>query len=147
MSLVPWRKPTAVTDPISEFLDNDPFLRSFFNYRNEGALNRGWYPAVDVHEEENQFVVLADLPGVKKDQINVSYDNGVLTIEGQRQTEKEKKDKGFVRLERSYGQFARSIHLGNNVDSSKIKAQFKDGVLEISIPKSEQARAKVINIE
>ena len=102
--------------------------------------------ALDVIEEKEQYVLKADLPGLNKEDIKVSLENGILTIEGERKTETEDKDKQFHRVERSYGRFVRSLNVGTNVDSSKIRASYKDGVLQLNVPKVEVAKPKSIDI-
>ena len=103
--------------------------------------------ALDVVEEKDQYVIKADLPGINKEDIKVSVENGILTIEGERKSETEDKDKQVHRVERSYGRFLRSLNLGNNVDSSKIHASYKDGVLQLNVPKFEIAKPKSIDIQ
>ncbi len=110
-------------------------------------LSKNFYPALDIAEAKDQYTVQVDLPGVKKEDITVSFDNGILAIEGKRNVTVEEKDKGYQRIERAYGQFSRSINLGLGVDSTKIKAQYQDGVLTLTVPKSEKAQAKLVAIE
>jgi HSP20 family protein len=104
-------------------------------------------PAVDVHEDENQYTVKADLPGISKDGLDVSITDNVLTIRGERKEQYEKKEKGYWHSERWTGTFLRSLELPAEVDASKVKASFKDGVLELSIPKPEQVKPKQVKIE
>ncbi len=103
--------------------------------------------AVDVSEDEKNIVVKADLPGLKKDEISVSLDNDVLTIRGERKSESEEKEKNYHRVERSYGAFERQIVLGSHINVEQIKASYKDGVLELTLPKSEESRTKRIEIK
>jgi HSP20 family protein len=105
-----------------------------------------WNIALDVVEEKEQYVLKADLPGINKEDIKVSVENGILTIEGERRSDTEQKDKQFHRAERSYGKFTRSLNVGTHVDTSKIKANYKDGVLELIVPKSEETKPKTIDI-
>jgi HSP20 family protein len=98
-------------------------------------------------EEKEQYVLKADLPGINKEDIKVSVENGILTIEGERKTETEQKDKQVHRVERSYGRFVRSLNVGTNVDTSKIHASYKDGVLQLVVPKVEAAKPKSIDIK
>ena len=104
------------------------------------------FSAVDVSEDDKNIFVKADLPGLKKEEIHVSLDHDVLTIRGERKSESETKDKNYHRVERSYGVFERRIVLGTKVDEAKIKANYKDGVLELTLPKSEQQAVKRIDI-
>jgi HSP20 family protein len=108
--------------------------------------NRQWPVALDVVEEKEQYILKADLPGIKKEDIKVSVENGILTIEGERKSETEDKDKQFHRVERSYGRFVRSLNLGTSIDSSKIHAHYKDGVLQLTVPKAEEIKPKSIDV-
>ena len=116
----------------SDVLYRSSTMNSCLSYR------QAEYPvALDVVEEKEQYVLKADLPGINKEDIKVSVENGILTIEGERKAETEQKDKQVHRVERSYGHFVRSLNFGTNVDSSKIQANYKDGVLQLTVPKSE----------
>ncbi|MBN2569965.1 MAG: Hsp20/alpha crystallin family protein [Deltaproteobacteria bacterium] len=106
-----------------------------------------WAPRVDIHESEKDFVISAEIPGIGKDDIKVDIADGVLSIRGERKQEKEEKGKKFHRIERVYGSFRRSFSLPDNVDESKIKASFKDGVLSLSIPKTPEKEPKAIDIK
>jgi HSP20 family protein len=105
-----------------------------------------WDVALDVVEEKEQYVLKADLPGINKEDIKVSLENGILTIEGERKSEAEDKDKQVHRIERSYGRFVRSLNLGTRIDDSKIRASYKDGVLQLNVPKAEAAKPKSIDV-
>jgi HSP20 family protein len=102
---------------------------------------------VDITEDEKEWVVKADLPEVKKEDVNVTVENGVLTITGERKFEKEEKDKKYHRIERSYGNFLRSFTLPDAADSSKVTAEFKDGVLKVHLPKGEKAKPKAVEVK
>ena len=105
------------------------------------------YPVrIDVVEENDQFVLKADLPGIKKEDIKVSLENGILTIEGERKSEVGFKDQQVHRVERSFGRFVRSLKIGTHVDSGNIRASYKDGVLQFNLPKSEVIKPKSIDI-
>ena len=106
------------------------------------------YPvALDVIEEKDQYVLKADLPGINKEDIKISLENGILTIEGERKSETEDKDKQVHRVERSYGRFVRTLNVGTNVDAAKIQASYKDGVLQLTVPKTEAAKPKSVDIK
>ncbi|HAF07197.1 TPA: heat-shock protein [candidate division WOR-3] len=105
-----------------------------------------WTPSMDISETDKEFFVTVELPGLKKEDITLSIDNNVLTIEGERKSEKEEKGKTFHRIERSYGKFYRSVTLPKKVDEDNIKASFKDGLLNITIPKVEKEKVKNIEI-
>ena len=106
-----------------------------------------WAPRVDIAETDKEFTITAEIPDVKKEDVKIAVDNGVLTIRGERQQEKEEKNKKFHRVERFYGSFTRSFTLPENVDETKIEASFKDGMLNLQIPKTSKSKPKVINVE
>jgi HSP20 family protein len=106
-----------------------------------------WAPRVDIAETEKEFIIKAEVPEVKKEEVKISVDNGILSIRGERKQEKEEKGKKFHRVERYYGSFTRSFTLPDNVDETKIEASFKDGMLNIQIPKSEKSKPKAIDVK
>jgi HSP20 family protein len=105
-----------------------------------------WAPAVDIFENEHELVVKADLPDVKPEELDIRVENNILTIRGERKFEKKVDEKNYLRVERSYGSFARSFSLANTVNSEAIKADYKDGVLTLTIPKREEAKPKQIKV-
>ena len=105
-----------------------------------------WTPSVDVSETDTAYLIKGEIPGVKKEDVKVSIQNGVLTIAGERNIEKEEKGKKFHRIERSYGSFMRSFHVPNDADESAVKAEFKDGMLNVTLPKSTAAKHSAIEI-
>ena len=114
------------------------------------AFSRAWVPAVDIYETDAHEVVLkAELPDMKREDINLTFENGVLTLKGERKFEQEAKKENFQRIERRHGAFSRSFTLPNTVDASRISASYKDGVLTIRLPQSEEARPKqiAVNVE
>jgi HSP20 family protein len=111
------------------------------------ARDATWAPAVDIHEEPQRFLVRADLPGVKPADIEVTADKGVLTLRGERQIEKREVDGHYSRVERVAGKFVRTFTLPDNVQTDAIKAQFKDGVLELTIPKIAKAEPRRIEVQ
>ncbi len=110
-------------------------------------LGGQWTPAIDIYDSKDNIVVKADLPGLKKDDIEVSIQDNILTIKGEKKQEREVKEEDYIRSERFYGSFHRSISLPSEVDSSKVKAVFKDGVLELTLSKKEEAKPKQIKID
>ncbi|CEG57330.1 Hsp20/alpha crystallin family protein [Legionella fallonii] len=106
-----------------------------------------WAPAVDIKEEKNQFLVIADLPGVEKENIHISLENNILTLHGSRSEEKRTTQEGYSRVERTLGQFHRQFTLPQTADGNKVSAKYKNGILEITIPKKEQAVEKRIEIK
>ncbi|MEJ2590859.1 MAG: Hsp20/alpha crystallin family protein [Candidatus Thiodiazotropha sp.] len=105
-----------------------------------------WTPAVDIKEEDNQYVIRADIPGVKPEDIEVTMENGVLSIRGERRFEETEEKENFKRIERSHGLFYRRFSLPDNTDAEAIQATGKDGVLEVVIPKTAEKQAKRIEV-
>ncbi len=105
-----------------------------------------WAPACDVFENDNAIMIKAELPGVKKEDVKVTIENNVLTLRGERKFEEEVKRENFHRVERSYGEFMRSFTLPNYVDAANIKAEFKEGLLNLTLPKREEAKAKQVEV-
>ena len=106
-----------------------------------------WLPSLDVSETKADFVVKAELPGVNPNEIDISLTEGVLTVKGEKKQEREEKEEGYHLVERSYGSFIRSLRLPREVQNEKINASYKDGVLRITLPKTEQAKKKEIKIK
>ena len=113
---------------------------------DEPAATTTWSPAVDIFETEGEIVVKAELPGMERKDIALNLENNVLTVKGERRFTKETKDDNYHRIERSYGTFSRSFSIPATVDEEKIRADYKDGVLKIVLPKKEQAKPKQIRI-
>jgi HSP20 family protein len=107
---------------------------------------RPWSPAVDVYETENELVLKADLPDVDPKNVEVQFENGTLTLKGNRKFEEEKNSKGYHRIERSYGSFVRAFSLPETVDPEKVKADFKNGVLTVTMQKKEVAKPRPIPV-
>jgi HSP20 family protein len=146
MSLIRWnpaRELAKVQDDFNRlagtFFRDDAFETSFAR----GA----WEPVVDISETPENYLVTAELPGLTKDDVNINYEDGVLTIRGEKRQEKEEKRKNYHRLERSFGAFERSFRVPSRVLVDKIDAKFKDGVLSLTMPKAEEARPKEIPIK
>ena len=117
-----------------------------FGELDEDTLASDWQPAVDVKEEEDKYIVTADIPGVDPNDIEVTVENNVLSISGKRESEKKEEREGYRRIERSSGRFFRRFALPQTVDDSKVSARTEKGVLHITIPKSEKQKAKRINV-
>jgi len=141
--------PIVRWDPFSEMIElNDEIGRWWPISRRKGIGERGsWFPEVDIKEDEQKITMRADLPGMKMEEIDVSVDNSQVTISGERKMEKEEKGKDFTRIERSYGAFSRSFDLGIPVKEDEIKASYKNGVLEVMLPKAEIKKAKKIEVK
>ena len=118
-------------------------------HRSEGSdiFQGAWAPSVDVYESESALVMEAELPGVQKNDVKVTVENGVLTLKGERKFDKETKEENYHRIERSYGSFSRSFTLPTAVDPSKIEATQKDGVLKVVIPKKPEAKPQEIEVK
>ncbi len=111
------------------------------------ADNRGLVPTVDVSESDNDFVVRAEIPGVRKEDVNVTVENGVLTISAESKSETEEKEGArVIRQERRYGKYMRSLRLSADIDESKVTATHKDGVLQVTLPKAEEVKPKRISV-
>jgi HSP20 family protein len=106
-----------------------------------------WTPLADITEDEREYLIKAELPEVRKEDVKVTVENGVLTISGERKFEKEEKKRKYHRVERGYGTFMRSFALPDDADFSKVNAEFKNGVLTVHVPKSEQAKPKQIEVK
>ncbi|HWA27176.1 MAG TPA: Hsp20/alpha crystallin family protein [Lacunisphaera sp.] len=106
-----------------------------------------WAPVVDIVEDDRAYLVKAELPGIRKEDVQVTLEDGVLTISGERKQEHEEKTRKFHRVERSYGSFTRSFGLPDNIDAEKIEARFRDGILAVAIAKSESARPRQIEVK
>ncbi len=126
-------------------LFDDFFGRDFFVEPFRGAGE--WLPALDVAETDESVIVKAELPGLSPKDVGVTLNGDVLTIKGEKRQDKEEKTRSYHRVERSYGAFERSVRLPAIVKQDKIEATFKNGVLSVSLPKSEEARARTVNIK
>jgi HSP20 family protein len=128
---------------------DDLFGRFFDDWDWPGLapMRTGWFPSVDVSEKDDQLIVRAELPGVTSKDIDVSVQNNTLTITGEKKEEHEEKSEGYFHSERRYGSFRRDIRLPAGIDESKVNATCKDGVLTITLPKSEQAKPKRIEVK
>jgi HSP20 family protein len=138
------RDPWNLLDQWHKELDNMFDRRSDDTSRIEGS---DWTPAVDIKEEADRYLLHADIPGVKADDIEVSMDKGVLTIKGERKHESTESKEGYKRVERSHGVFMRRFSLPDGVDGENISASSKDGVLEVVIPKSEPEKPRRIEVK
>ena len=134
--------------PVNLFNQFNDELNRHFSMTREGAANQehAWQPAVDIREEENCYLITADVPGVNSKDIDVTLEDGVLSIKGERNTEKEVSEAGYRRRERTHGTFLRQFTLPDTVDANSISATARDGVLEVTIPKQEKPAAKKIDV-
>ena len=144
MAIVRWEPARELAS-----MEIDRLNRMFSDFYGE-AFSRAWVPPVDIYETDAHEVVLkAELPDLKREDINVTFENGVLTLKGERKFGEDVKRENFERIERRHGAFSRSFTLPNTVDAGKISASYKDGVLTIRLPQREQAKPKqiAVNVE
>ncbi|MBS3917663.1 MAG: Hsp20/alpha crystallin family protein [Deltaproteobacteria bacterium] len=129
--------------------DMDRLWDSFFEggHRKRGEEAGEWFPALDVSETKNDIVVKTEVPGLDPKDIDISLSEGVLAIKGEKKQEKEEKEENYHLIERSFGSFTRSVRLPGDVQSDKITASYKNGVLKVTLPKSEEAKKKEIKIK
>jgi len=142
-------------DPIRELEEMHNRLASLFGQRlpvlrnpgEEGFTVTTWSPTVDIAEDDKENIVKAELPGMNKEDVKVTVEGGLLLITGERKAEREEKNKKYHRIERSYGSFTRSFTLPEGAAGDKVSAEFKDGVLQVHLPKDEKAKAKSIEVK
>ena len=146
MALVRWNPFRELDDLQSRFnrLFGDA---GFTRTQGDDMSLSGWSPAVDIQESDAEYLIKADLPDVKKEDVKVELLDGTLTIEGERHQEKEENGKKFHKIEREYGKFLRRFGLPSEVDASKVQAEFKNGVLNVHLPKSAIAKPKAIAVK
>ena len=146
MAIVRWKDPIGELSSIHERM-NRLFGEAFGPARaQEEGWIRSWEPAVDIYETDDAIVVKAEVPGVEREQVHVEVKDGILTLRGERKFERDVKEESYHRVERSYGTFLRSFSLPVSVDQDQVKATFRDGVLEVELPKKEQAKPKQIQV-
>lgn len=149
----PWVQSVTRRDPFAEFADlrreMDQMFGQFFGGTpfRMAATDSLWCPLVDIHETKDSILLKAELPGVRQEDIQVSIVDNTLTLKGERKRETEVKEDQYHRIERNYGRFERSIVLPSVVDAGRVKATYREGVLEIQLPKKEEAKPKAIKVE
>jgi HSP20 family protein len=137
-------------NPFRELEEIQGRLNRFFNdapARDEAFGFPDWAPPVDIQEGEKEYTVTVDLPEMKKEDIKVGFENGTLSIEGERRLEKEEKNKKYHRVERQYGQFVRRFAMPGEIDAARTQALYKDGVLKVTLPKSVAALPKTVDVK
>jgi HSP20 family protein len=147
-AMTPW-------DPFKELDELQTRLSTLFGrspLRKNGGKDEAmtvpqWAPLVDIVEDEHEYLIKAELPEVKKEEVKVTVQDGVLSLTGERKFVKEEKDKKYHRVERAYGSFVRTFSLPEDADENKVSADFKEGVLQVHLPKSEKARPKNIEVQ
>lgn len=141
-------------DPFRELEDMQTRLSSVLNRRSqrrdegkESITVAEWAPTVDITEDDKEYLIKAELPEIKKEDVKVTVENGVLVLSGERKLEKEENNRKYHRIERSYGSFARSFGLPDDADDANVNAEFKEGILKVHIAKSEKSRPKQIEVK
>lgn len=148
MALLPVKRKEGGRGSLTRIHDEmDDLFRGFFSDWDWPVWSGSRWPAIDIAEKDNEFVVKAEVPGCEADDIDISVHGNMLTISGEKKQEEEKKEKGYYHMERSYGSFRRDLNLATDVDPSKIEATCKDGILTITLPKSEKAKAVKIKVK
>ena len=122
----------------------DRMFRDF--YDDSETKESYWMPSVDITEDNDKLTLSAEIPGVKKEDVKISLNNGILTIEGEKKQAREEKDENSYRSERYYGKFTRSFNLTSEIDEDKIKADYNSGIVSITLPKSEKVKSRQISI-
>jgi HSP20 family protein len=146
MALIPYHR-RGGSDLARLHRDMDDLFGAFFGAWPTTTLERTVWPAVDVSEDEDAILVKAEVPGCKADDIKISVHGSTLTISGEKKAEQEKKEKGYYHLERTCGSFRRDLTLPTDVDTTKVEAACKEGVLTITLPKAERAKAVRVKVK
>jgi HSP20 family protein len=149
-NLIPWRKKKKNEVMPAESRREDLFGRFFddaFWPSTDFFEDRSWFPRMDLSEKKKEIIVEAEIPGMEKNDIDVRLNGRRLTIRGERSWDREEKDKDYLRCERSYGYFNRSVDLPAEVDGSKINATYKNGVLKLVVPKTKESAIRTIEIK
>jgi HSP20 family protein len=141
MNITRWEPFREFEDMLREY---SPFLGRTLRRGGQGAA---WKPLADITETDKEYLIKADLPEVKMEDIQLTLDNGVITITGERRREKEHSEANEIRVESFYGNFSRSFSLPDNIDPQAIQAESKDGVLRVRIPKKERSKGNTVAIE
>lgn len=141
----PFRAMEEIHNRLSSIFNRTPARRQ--DGQEESMTVAEWSPVVDISEDEKEYLIKAELPGLKKEDVHITVENGVLTITGERKFEKEEKNKKYHRVERAYGGFVRTFTVPDDGDGDKVAGEFKDGLLTIRIPKSEKAKPKQIEVK
>ena len=136
----------SILEPTHFFGDFDRVLAGFLSPLGNRAGIENWVPPADLRETDSAYVIEAELPGVHKDDVELTYEDGVLTFSGERKFESEDEEQNYRRIERRYGSFSRSFRLPREVKSEEVTASFEDGLLTVKVPKGEDAQARTIEI-
>lgn len=153
MALIPWRPRDLWWNPQNDLDNIQRQMGNLFNFsllrypeQDTGLLEGMWNPAMDVYDSKDNIIVKVDVPGMKKEDIDVSVHGKTLVIKGEKKQEREVKEKDYIRTERFYGSFNRAATLPAAVDANKVQAAYKNGVLELVLPKKEEAKPKQLKV-
>jgi HSP20 family protein len=147
MALIRWdpfREMSSLQERMTRLMSD---FRTRTPWAEEEMAQGAWVPAVDIYETKDAIVLNVELPGVSKEEISLEVKDNTLTLRGEKKMEKDVKEESYHRMERTYGSFMRAFTLPSTVQQEKVKARFKDGILEVSIPKAEEARPKQIKVD
>jgi HSP20 family protein len=136
----PFRNPTTLQEQVNRLFEGSLLRRS------DQSAPTTWAPAVDIYDTENELVLKADLPDVNENGLDIRIENNILTIKGERKFEEKVKEDSYLRIERAYGSFSRSFSLPSTVDSGSIKADYKNGVLTVELPKRAESKPRQVKI-
>ena len=152
--LARWEPLKTRMNPFRELEEMEKRLSTIFGRQSlrpdgekEAMTMAEWSPLVDISEDEKEYIIKAEIPEIKKEDVKLTVQDNVLTISGERKSEKEEKGKKYHRVERTYGSFLRSFTLPEDADGSKVAAEYKDGMLNVRLPKSEKAKPKSIEVK
>jgi HSP20 family protein len=141
----PFRELDEMQNRLGNFFGGFP--NRMGNGNGESVTLPDWSPQVDISEDDQEYLIKADLPEMKKNDVSVVVEDGIVSVSGERKTEKEEKKKKYHRIERSYGSFRRGFLVPEDADASKVAAEFKEGVLKVHLPKSATAKPKAVEVK
>ena len=145
------KKDVTRYDPVGRIFnlreDFDDIVKDFFAGFSNVSATRGIYPLLDIREDKEKYIIGVEIPGVEKKDLKISVKKEKLIIQGEKKEEKKREEESYLRVERSYGNFMRSVSLPTGVDQSKITAKYNNGVLKITLPKTEKGKAKEVEVK
>lgn len=147
--LMPWRRkeePSLIRSTWPFHREFDEFVEKFFSEMGLSSETRGFSPAVDIQETDEEIIVSAELPGMEREDFDISLRGDMLTIKGEKKQEYEQKEENFTRIERRFGMFSRTFSLPCEIQEDKVEAKYKNGILTLKLPKAEECRKKPIKI-
>ena len=149
MAIVKWEPYRRTLSPLRNWFDMTSQMNQFLDniFGEDDTDKVAWGPSVDVVENDDNLQIMAELPGIKMDEVKISLTDNILTVKGEKKNEVSESKRNFYRVERCYGRFQRSFTLPSTVDAERVKASLENGVLTITLPKAEQAKAREIPIK